>query len=80
MQGMGGDKCPFDFNLDPATFKVGDLVSYRVPGRFGDFPFMGTIVAVSEDSIQITSDPNDPAGVMKATRESRPIVADSEVP
>ncbi len=79
MNGMGGDKCPFEFNFDPATFKVGDLVSYRIPGRFGDFPFMGKIVAVHEDFIEIDSDPNDPNGVLKATRESRPLVADSEI-
>jgi hypothetical protein len=79
MQNMGEGKCLFDFNLEPATFKVGDLVSYRVPGRFNDFPFMGTIVAVHEDSIEICSDPTDPNGVMKATRESRPIVADSQI-
>ena len=79
MIGMGGDKCPFEFNFDPATFKVGDLVSYRIPGKFGEFPFMGTIVAVHADSIEIDSDPNDPNGILKATRESRPVVADSEI-
>ena len=79
MQDMGQGSCPFEFNFNPDTFKVGDLVSYRVPGRFGDFPFMGTIVAVDEHSIKVCSDPGDPNGVMIATRESRPIVADSEV-
>lgn len=76
---MENEKCPFDFNFDPATFKVGDLVSYRVPGRFGDFPFVGTILAVYEDYIELTSDPQDPDGRMKATRESRPIVNESEI-
>jgi hypothetical protein len=79
MKDMGEGKCPFEFNLDPASFKVGDLVSYRIPGKFADFPFMGTIVAVHENFIEITSDPNDSNGVMKATRESRPIVDDSEI-
>jgi hypothetical protein len=79
MIGMGGDKCPFEFNFDPATFKVGDLVSYRIPDRFGDFPFMGKIVAVYDNSIEIDSDPNDPNGVVKATRESRPVVAASQI-
>jgi hypothetical protein len=33
MLGMGeGEDCPFQFNFDPATFKVGDTVSYRVTG------------------------------------------------
>ena len=32
MKGMGGEgeDCPFEFNFDPATFKVGDTVSYKV--------------------------------------------------
>jgi hypothetical protein len=79
MKSMGEGQCPFDFNMDPATFKVGDLVSYRIPGKFDDFPFMGSIVAVHDSWIEITSDPNDPDGVMRATRESRPIVHDSQV-
>jgi hypothetical protein len=30
MIGMGeGEDCPFQFNFDPATYKVGDTVSYR---------------------------------------------------
>ena len=30
MLGMGeGEDCPFQFNFDSATFKVGDTVSYR---------------------------------------------------
>ncbi len=79
MLGMGGDKCPFDFNFDPATFKVGDLVSYRVTGELADFPFIGTILAVHEDHIEIAADPDDPKSRMKATRESRPVVAASEI-
>jgi hypothetical protein len=76
---MENESCPFEFNFDPATFKVGDLVSYRVPGKFGDFPFMGTILAVFDDHIELTSTPDDPAGRMRGTRESRPVVADTEV-
>jgi hypothetical protein len=72
---MEGDKCPFDFNLNPDTFKIGDLVSYRIPDRFADFPFMGTIVAVHETYIEIAADPSDPANIVRGTRESRPIVA-----
>jgi hypothetical protein len=79
MQGMGGDKCPFDFNFDPLTFKTGDLVSYRVAGSLGDFPFIGTIVEVHEDHIEILADPEDPKTRMRATRESRPVVAESEI-
>ena len=45
MQGMGatGEACPFEFNFDPATFKVGDTVSYRVTGSLEGFPFVGTL-------------------------------------
>jgi hypothetical protein len=79
MEDGSGEKCPFDFNFDPTSFKVGDCVSYRVPGQFQDFPFMGTITAVYDDYIELTSDPNDPNGVMRGTRESRPVVADDQV-
>ena len=81
MQGMGGggDACPWEFNFDPATFKVGDTVSYRVPDQFGDFPFVGTILAVHADWIEISpNDPTEPDKRMKGTRESRPNVAASE--
>ncbi len=80
MQSMDGENCPFEFNFDPASFKVGDTVSYRVPGAFGDFPFVGTILAVHDDHIVLTSDPKDPNDRMVATRESRPIVADDQIP
>jgi hypothetical protein len=76
---MGGDKCPFDFNFDPATFKSGDLVSYRVAGELGDFPFIGTIAEVHDDYIEILADPANPAVRYRATRESRPVVAASEI-
>ncbi len=79
MDDGSGEKCPYDFNFDPASFKVGDTVSYRVPGKFQDFPFMGVIVAVHADYIELTSDPDDPDGVMRGTRESRPIVADDQI-
>jgi hypothetical protein len=75
MIGMDG-KCPFTFNYDPASFKVGDTVSYRVP-KLGDFPFVAQIVAVHADGIEIV-DPNEPQRVMRATRESRPVVSDEQ--
>jgi hypothetical protein len=55
---------------------VGDTVSYRVP-KFGDMPFAATVVAVHPDSIEIC-DVGDPNRRMRATRESRPLVADDE--
>ena len=82
MQGQGpsGEACPFSFNFDPATFKVGDMVSYRVPDRFDDFPFVGILLAVHEDHVVISpNDPTDPDRRMRGTRESRPVVHSSEV-
>ena len=76
MIGQGDGKCPFEFNFDPAKFKVGDTVSYRVP-RLGDFPFAAQVVAVHADFIEIV-DPGEPGKVMRATRESRPVVSDEE--
>lgn len=78
--GTGRQSCPLSFNFDPATFKVGDMVSYRVPGRFDDFPFVGTLVAVHEDHVMISpNDPTMPDKRMRGTRTSRPVVAFSEV-
>jgi hypothetical protein len=77
MQGMGttGENCPFSFNFDPATFKVGDFVSYRVPDAFGEMPFVGQLLEVLEDHVVISpNDPSDPDRRMKGTRESRPVV------
>ena len=69
------EKCPFDFNFDPVSFKPGDVVSYRVTERFGDFPFVGTVVAVHDEYIEITAnDPTEPDRIMRATRTSRPKV------
>jgi hypothetical protein len=68
--------CPFEFNFDPATFKVGDTVSYRVPALEG-FPFVGTIVAVHEDRIEIV-DAGEPDKTLSATRESRPVVSNEQ--
>jgi hypothetical protein len=81
MQNLGtaGEACPMTFNFDPATFKVGDMISYRVPDALGDFPFVGTILAVFEDYIEISpNDPETPDKRMRGTRTSRPIVAAAE--
>lgn len=78
--GDGGESCPFVFNFEPDTFKVGDFVSYRVTGSLVDFPFVGKLVEVNEDSVKISpNDPTQPDKVMKGTRESRPMVDISEV-
>jgi hypothetical protein len=54
MQGLGNnqdEKCPFVFNTTPETFKVGDLVSYRISERFGEMPFIGTLLEVHDDYV-----------------------------
>jgi hypothetical protein len=77
--GAGGDNCPFDFNFDPATFKVGDVVSYRVTGDLADWPFVGTLLEVHDDHVVIAGDTQDPTVRYRGTRESRPIVDHSEI-
>lgn len=79
MLGMGDGACPFEFNVDPATFKVGDSVSYRVTGSLKDFPFAGVLLEVHEDHVVLSGDPNDPASRMRATRESRPVVREEDI-
>lgn len=79
MQGMGmGDTCPFEFNFEPATFKVGDLVSYRVTGSLEGFPFVGTLLEVHDDHVVISADPADASSRMRGTRESRPVVEEAD--
>lgn len=67
-----GDACPFEFNFDPATFKPGDTVSYRDPQIMG-MPFVAVIKAVYDDYIEIV-DESEPDKVLRASRESRPVV------
>lgn len=75
------ESCPFSFNFDPTTFKVGDLVSYRIPERFEDFPFVGTLVEVHADYVMIsTNDPTCPDLVLKGSREDRPVVDHRQLP
>jgi hypothetical protein len=77
---QGTEACPFAFNFDPARFKAGDMVSYRIPDRFGDFAFVGTIVAVHAEHVEISpNDPSTPDKRMRGTRESRPVVHSNEV-
>lgn len=79
MQSMGEGACPFTFNTDPATFKVGDTVSYRVTGSLEGFPFVGELLEVHEDHVVLTSDTADKASRMRASRESRPVVREEDV-
>ncbi len=70
-------ECPFAFNFDADTFKVGDIVSYRVPERFDDMPFVGRLVAVEAHHVLLVHDglPGVEQKVMRGTRESRPVVS-----
>ena len=81
MQGMGegGEDCPFEFNFNPATFKAGDTVSYRVTGSLEGFPFVGTLLEVHDDHVIIQGDPNDPEQRYRGTREDRPVVSEDQV-
>ena len=81
MLGMGqdGEACPFEFNFDERTFKVGDVVSYRVSGSLEGFPFVGTLAEVHEEFVIIAADPTKPDTLYRGTRESRPLVDESEI-
>ncbi|MDF0541953.1 hypothetical protein PX699_06345 [Sphingobium sp. H39-3-25] len=78
MQGMG-ETCPFDFNFDPLTFKVGDVVSYRITGSLEGWPFAGTLIEVHDDHVIISAEADDPTSRLRGTRESRPVVEESEI-
>jgi hypothetical protein len=81
MLGMGesGEACPFEFNFDEKSFKVGDLVSYRVTGSLDGFPFVGTLTEVHDDYVVISPDPTKLDERYRGTRESRPVVEESEI-
>lgn len=76
---MNDEACPFEFNFEPSSFKVGDTVSYRVTGSLAGMPFVGTLLEVHGDHVILTSDPQDRLSRMRATRESRPVVAEEDV-
>jgi hypothetical protein len=73
----GESDCPFEFNFNADTFHVDDIVSYRVPERFDDMPFVGRLVAVEADHVLLVHDglPGVEQKVMRGTRESRPVVS-----
>ena len=79
MIGMGSGDCPFEFNFEAATFKPGDVVSYRVTGSLEGMPFVGTLVEVYDDYVIICAGENDPTTRYRGTRESRPLVLASEI-
>jgi hypothetical protein len=80
MQGMGsaGESCPFTFNFDADTFKVGDVVSYRVTGSLTGYSFVGTLLEVHDDHVIISADDKDGNSRMPGTRESRPLVQEAD--
>lgn len=69
--------CPFEFNFEAATFKKGDLVSYRVPSLFTDMAFVGQILEVHEDHIILHhyGESEHEIRPMRGTREDRPAVS-----
>ena len=69
--------CPFQFNFDAATFKVGDIVSYRVPEAFEDMPFVGELLEVHADHVILHhyGEPEGQVRPMRGTREDRPAVS-----
>jgi hypothetical protein len=80
MIGMGeGEDCPFAFNFDPATFKVGDTVSYRVTGGLEGFPFVGTLLEVHADYVIISPGESEPGARYRGTRADRPVVDEGEI-
>jgi len=79
MFGMGDGSCPFEFNFDPATFKVGDYVSYRVTGSLEGMPFVGTLLEVHDDHVVISPGESEPDTRYRGTREDRPVVDISEI-
>jgi len=79
MFGLGDGSCPFEFNFDPATFKVGDYVSYRVTGSLEGMPFVGTLLEVHDDHVVISPGESEPDARYRGTREDRPVVDISEI-
>lgn len=79
MQGMGDGSCPFEFNFDEKTFKIGDVVSYRVNGSLEGFPFVGTLMEVHADYVIIAPDAENSPDRYRGTRESRPLVEESQI-
>ncbi len=78
MQNMGDGSCPFEFNFDPDTFKVGDVVSFRVTGSLEGFPFVGTLLEVHEDHVILQAEADNPNSRVRGTRESRPLVEEAD--
>lgn len=76
----GESKCPFNINTDPATFKVGDQVAYRVPELGSDMPFVGVLLEVYDDYVilQHLDAPKGDDHPMRGTREESPVVSKKE--
>lgn len=72
--------CPFEFNFNSATFKIGDIVSYRVPEAFDEMPFVGELLEVHETHVilQHYGETPEHSRPMNGTREDRPVVSKAE--
>jgi uncharacterized protein YijF (DUF1287 family) len=73
-------ECPFKFNTDATTFKVGDLVSYRVPEAFADMPFVGVLLEVHEDHVILHhyGEEGEEIRPVRGSREDRPAVSQAD--
>ncbi|MDF1693134.1 MAG: hypothetical protein P1U47_12210 [Zhongshania sp.] len=81
MGSSSGEKCPFELNFKPETFKAGDLVSYRVSGTMMDMPFVGVLVEVHDDHVMLAHYGGDDAvagNIMRGTKTDRPVVSEED--
>jgi uncharacterized protein YijF (DUF1287 family) len=81
MSDADGEKCPFDLNFDPQTFKAGDLVSYRVAGSMMDMPFVGVLVEVHDDHVILAhynGTPTPDSDTMRGSKADRPVVSEED--
>jgi hypothetical protein len=70
--------CPFAFSFDAAAFKVGDIVSYRVPEAFADMAFVGELLEVHADHVILHHYGEDQVRPMRGSREDRPAVSKAD--
>lgn len=68
----------FACNDDPASFREGDFVSYRVTGCLEGLPFIGCILEVHDDHVIINPDPSEPGSPIRGTREAHPLVSEED--
>jgi len=50
-----------------------------VTGSLEGFPFVGTLLEVHADHVLISPDSTDPSLIYRGTRESRPVVQETDI-